>query len=214
LKVIWRVKGRILNKGPSHLVVDVGGVGLLIRTPVISFDRLGREGQEVEILTHLHVREDALDLYGFENENQRRLFRMLLSVSGIGPRSALGILSGMSTEALQTAILSGDVAALTRIPGVGRKTAQRIVVELKGPLSEEPETGGVLAAGEDDRLGSAVEALVALGFRRSEAYRSAAKAMQAGGEMTLEEIVRRALADSMGKAPREGAEATQVEVRK
>jgi Holliday junction DNA helicase RuvA len=215
LSVIWRVKGKILDKGPSHLVIDVGGLGLLVRTPVSSVDRFGREGQEAEILTHFHVRDDSMDLYGFVDESQRRLFRMLLAVSGIGPRSALGILSGMSTEALQAAILSGDVATLTRIPGVGRKTAQRIVVELKGPLSEGPEIGFLSAAGGmDDRLGGAVEALVALGYRRSEAYRSAAGVIQSDGRATLEDVVKRVLAESMGKPRRTDVEESKAEVGK
>ncbi len=215
LNLIWRVKGKILDKGPSHLVIDVGGIGLLVRTPVSSFDRFGREGQEAEILTHLHVRDDAMDLYGFADESQRRLFRMLLAVSGIGPRSALGILSGMSTEALQAAILSGDLATLNRIPGVGRKTAQRIVVELKGPLSEGQEIGFLSAAGGmDDRLGGAVEALVALGFRRSEAYRSAAGVIQSDGRATLEDVVKRVLAESMGKPRRTDVEESKAEVGK
>jgi Holliday junction DNA helicase RuvA len=196
--LIWRLKGRILDKGPSHVVIDVQGVGLLVRTPVSSFDRLGRKGEEAEILTHLHVRDDSLDLYGFADEKERRLFRMLLTVSGIGPRSALGILSGMNVEALESAILGGDVPTLTRVPGVGKKTAQRIIVELRGPLSSAsdlfPTTG---SAG--DRLGSAVDALVALGLRRGEAYRSAARVAQASGpQATTEEIVRAVLAESSG----------------
>ncbi len=212
--MIWRVRGKILDKGPSHLVVDVGGIGFLVHTPVSSFDRFGGEGDDVDLLTYLHVREDAMDLYGFAEEGQRRLFRMLLAVSGIGPRSALGILSGMGTEALQTAILGADVATLTRIPGVGRKTAQRIVVELKGPLSEGPGAGLFAAGGEDDRLGGAVEALVALGFRRSEAYRSAANVIRGGADVSLEEVVKQVLADSMARPHSSTAGEAKTEVGK
>jgi Holliday junction DNA helicase RuvA len=206
--MITRIRGRILEKGPSHLVVDIAGVGLLVHVPVSSFDRFGREGEEVNLLTHLNVKEDALDLYGFASEGERRLFRMLLGVSGIGPRSALGILSGMNMDMLQTAILSGDVASLTRVPGVGKKTAQRIVVELKGPLSEGLEAvvvGG--AVGGDDKLTNAVEALVALGLRRSDAYRSVARAIREMGEdASLEEIVRRGLGQTVRVPQSDAAE--------
>jgi Holliday junction DNA helicase RuvA len=215
--LIWRVKGKILDKGPSHVVVDVAGVGLLLNTPISSFDRMGDVGEETELLTHLHVREDALDLYGFSEEAERRLFRMLLTVSGIGPRSALGILSGMNPEGLQTAILSGDVASLTRISGVGKKTAQRIVVELKGPLSDGTLEAGLATPGGrgDDKLGGAVEALVALGLRRSDAYRSVAEVLQTSdGDVSLEDVVRRVLSDSVKTAASEGAGKQKAEARK
>lgn len=199
-------------------MIDIGGVGLLLHTPVSSYDRFGREGEVAELVTHLHVRDDAIDLYGFSEERERRLFRMLLTVSGIGPRSALGILSGMSVDGLQSAILSGDVASLTRIPGVGRKTAQRIVVELKSPLSEGAETVLVTGAvGGGDRMGGAVEALVALGYRRTDAYRSVARVLKASGaEMTLEELVRRVLAASMADSPCDDTDelSSSSEVRK
>ncbi|MCK4546515.1 MAG: Holliday junction branch migration protein RuvA [Candidatus Eisenbacteria sp.] len=215
--MIWRIKGKILDKGPSYLVIDVAGVGILVHTPVGLFDRLGGVGDEAELLTHFHIREDALDLYGFAEEKERRLFRMLLGVSGIGPRSALGILSGMNTDVLQTAILSGDVASLICIPGVGRKTAQRIVVELKGPLSEglpELSLGGAVGTG-GNKLSGAVEALEALGLRRSDAYRSAAKVLQDAGEhIGLEDVVRLVLSGSAARPAGGKTEETEAEVGK
>jgi len=169
-----------------------------------------------EVVTHLHVRDDALDLYGFPSHKERRLFRMLLGVTGIGPRSALGILSGMSIEGLEAAIMSGDVTSLTRISGVGRKTAQRIVVELKGPLSEGREPLAVGAGeGAEDKISGAVEALVALGLKRSEAYRSVTHIVrQTEGEVSLEDLVKRVLGGTVSPAACEEIEEARSEARR
>ena len=132
--MIGQLRGRLTDKRPNQVLVDVGGVGYLVQVPLSTFASLGELHTEVTLLIHTHVREDALSLYGFLSSREKHFFELLLSASGVGPSLALKILSGMSVEELVPAIRGGDLARLTRIPGVGRKTAERIVVELKDKL--------------------------------------------------------------------------------
>src|SRR6202166_585976 len=132
--MIGQLRGRLAEKRPNQVLVDVGGVGYIAQIPLSTFSALGELHAEVTLLIHTHVREDTLSLYGFLSSREKHLFEMLLSASGVGPSLALKILSGMSVEELVPAIRGGDLARLTRIPGVGRKTAERIVVELKDKL--------------------------------------------------------------------------------
>src|SRR5437016_12456678 len=132
--MIGQLRGRLADKRPNQVLVDVGGVGYIVAVPLSTYAALGELHTEVTLLIHTHVREDALSLYGFLSSREKHLFEMLLSASGVGPSLALKILSGMSAEELVPAIRGGDLARLTRIPGVGRKTAERMVVELKDKL--------------------------------------------------------------------------------
>src|ERR1700733_8833255 len=132
--MIGSVRGRIASKTPPQLLVDVVGVGYELEAPMSTFFHLPAVGEEVSLLTHLVVREDAHVLYAFATEGERRLFRSLIKVSGVGPKIALALLSGISVEAFSLCVQNQDIAALTRVPGIGRKTAERLVVELRDRL--------------------------------------------------------------------------------
>jgi holliday junction DNA helicase RuvA len=190
--MIGAVRGRIASKSPPQLTVDVGGLGYELEAPMSTFFHLPPVGAEVSLLTHLVVREDAHVLYAFATEEERRLFRSLIRVSGVGPKIALALLSGMSVAAFARCVQSEDVAALTRVPGVGRKTAERLIVEMRDRLSPPPPPAGASAAppGESPE-GEAFGALVALGYRPAEATRLL-KAVEPGA-YTTEELIRRAL---------------------
>ncbi len=190
--MIGAIRGRIASKAPPQLTVDVGGLGYELEAPMSTFFHLPPVGSEVSLLTHLVVREDAHVLYAFATEEERRLFRSLIRVSGVGPKIALALLSGMSVAAFSACVQSEDVAALTRVPGVGRKTAERLIVEMRDRLGPAPAATAVAAAptaatAENEAYG----ALVALGYRPAEATRLL-KAVEPG-TYTTEELIRRAL---------------------
>jgi holliday junction DNA helicase RuvA len=191
--MIGSLRGRITSKAPPQVTVEVGGVGYEVEVPMSTFLHLPAVGEEVKLLTHFVVREDAQLLYGFATEDERRLFRSLLKVSGIGPKIGLALLSGMSVEAFSTCVRSSDVDALIRVPGIGRKTAERMLVEMRDRLA--PTSGGtadsmVLQARAAPEA-EAFAALVALGYRPPEATRLL-KASGPGTHST-EELIRRAL---------------------
>lgn len=190
--MIAQLQGRLLRKAPQEAVVDVGGVGYRVVIPLSTFYRIGEPGTEVTLLTHTHVREDALALFGFLTATEQALFERLIEVSGVGPRLAVSVLSGIEAPELVTALRAGDVARLTRIPGVGRKTAERLVLELKdkvqGIAAEEPSLAAPSSAKED-----LVSALVHLGYSRPEAERGVDRALQGGAEGPFEELLRRTL---------------------
>lgn len=190
--MIGAVRGRIVAKTPPQLTVDVGGLGYELEAPMSTFFHLPPIGAEVSLLTHLVVREDAHVLYAFATEEERRLFRSLIRVSGVGPKIALALLSGMSVAAFTSCVQSEDVAALTRVPGVGRKTAERLIVEMRDRLGppNSPAGGAAAPLGETPE-GEAFGALVALGYRPAEAARLL-KAVGPGTH-TTEELIRRAL---------------------
>ena len=191
--MIAHLTGRILRKEPQEVILDVGGVGYRIVIPLSTFYRLGEPGAEVSLRTHTHVREDALALFGFLTPSEQALFERLIAVAGVGPRLAVGILSGIEAPDLVGALRSGDVARLTRIPGVGKKTAERLVVELKdkvkGLEGSEPEAQAPGDHPHDDLL----SALVHLGYSRSEAEKGVEKALASGGEGRFEDLLRRTL---------------------
>jgi Holliday junction DNA helicase RuvA len=189
--MIGAVRGRIASKTPPQLTVDVGGLGYELEAPMSTFFQLPPVGSEVSLLTHLVVREDAHVLYAFGTEEERRLFRSLIRVSGVGPRIALALLSGMSVAAFTQCVRSEDVAALTRVPGVGRKTAERLIVEMRDRLSAPARPAGAAASADGSPETEAYGALVALGYRPAEATRLL-KAVEPG-VYTTEELIRRAL---------------------
>ena len=190
--MIGSVRGIIAGKTPPQLLVEVAGIGYEIEAPMSTFFHLPAVGQEVRLLTHLVVREDAHVLYGFATEEERRLFRSLIRVSGIGPKLALALLSGLSVEAFVQAVNAQDVPALTRVPGVGRKTAERLLVEMRDRLGTADAPAGSTPAGtpltpENEAYG----ALIALGYRPAEATRLLKAA--GPGTHSTEELIRRAL---------------------
>ncbi|MBI2873340.1 MAG: Holliday junction branch migration protein RuvA [Chloroflexi bacterium] len=186
--MIAAVRGVLEQRSTDSVVVVVGGVSLRVYVPSSSLESLGEVGDGVRLFTHLVVREDALSLYGFATEEARRVFELLLSVSGVGPRIALVVLSAMGPQEVALAIASGDADALGRVPGVGKKRAARLVLELRGRL--EKERGAVEVGAPGPGPVDAVTALVALGYTPSEA-RQAMAGLEPG--LPLEERVRRAL---------------------
>src|SRR6516162_5410101 len=189
--MIGSVRGRITAKIPPQLTVDVGGLGYELEAPMSTFFHLPAVGEEVNLLTHLVVREDAHVLYAFATESERRLFRSLIKVSGVGPKIALALLSGISVAAFAECIQREDIAALTRVPGVGRKTAERLIVEMRDRLVVSlPGSGTTAVAGALTAESEAYDALVALGYRPAEATRLL-KAVTPGTHST-EELIRRA----------------------
>lgn len=202
--MIGHLRGRLAAKQPPQLVVDVAGVGYELEAPMSTFYSLPAVGAEVLLHTHLVVREDAHLLYAFGTEQERRLFRDLLKVSGVGPKLALSLLSGVSVEAFVLCIESQDVATLTRIPGIGRKTAERLLVEMRDRIGSivAGGTGGMgFAAGSAGApVGAPAEAfaaLVSLGYKPAEASRLV-KTVESDGA-TTEDIIRAALKSAAGK---------------
>jgi Holliday junction DNA helicase RuvA len=190
--MIGSLRGRLARKSPPQLLLEVGGVGYELDAPMSTFYALPPAGQDVFLLTHLAIREDAHVLYGFASEAERSLFRALLRVSGVGPKIALAVLSGSSVEGFAQSIAGNDLATLTRIPGVGRKTAERLVVELRDRLVAG--AGGAAAAeggAADGAEGEALSALVALGYKTAEATRLIRAAGPGAG--STEDLIRRAL---------------------
>jgi holliday junction DNA helicase RuvA len=197
--MIGSLRGRIASKTPPQITVDVGGLGYELEAPMSTFFHLPAVGEEVRLLTHLVVREDAHVLYAFATEEERRLFRSLIKVSGVGPKIALALLSGISVTAFAECVQREDIAALTRIPGVGRKTAERLIVEMRDRLAAPvPGSGAAAAATGSSAESEAYGALVALGYRPAEATRLL-KAVGPGTHST-EELIRRAL-QGAGREP-------------
>jgi Holliday junction DNA helicase RuvA len=191
--MIGQLRGRLAEKRPNQVLVDVGGVGYVVQVPLSTYAALGELHTEVTLLIHTHVREDALALYGFVSSREKHFFEMLLSASGVGPSLALKILSGMSVEELVPAIRGSDLARLTRIPGVGRKTAERIVVELKDKLETvavETERPASSPAGIEADV---VSALVNLGYEARLAENAVAEAKREVGASNFEKLLRAAL---------------------
>jgi len=197
--MITYLNGTLIHALPTQAIVEVQGVGYEVLIPLSSYDRLPEPGKPVKLLTHLSIREDAHVLFGFMTPAERDLFRLLITtVSGIGPKIALNILSGMNVTALRGAVANSDVKALSGISGVGKKTAERIVVELRdkiGPAGAwEASSAERAASAGDQKITDAVSALVALGYKQAEAYDQvrAAQAML-GPQATVEQLVRGAL---------------------
>lgn len=193
--MIGHLRGRLAAKHPPLLLVDVGGVGYEVEAPMSTFYGLPAVGSEVSLHTHLVVREDAHVLFGFGTERERALFRELIKVSGVGPRIALGILSGVSAEEFHRCVESQDVASLTRIPGIGRKTAERLIIEMRDRLKALGTTGFVTGTGAAPVASSpqaeAFSALVALGYKPAEVTRLLQKVDPA--VTSTEELIRHAL---------------------
>ncbi len=199
--MIERISGKIIEKTPTFCVLDCHGLGMGLHISLTTFQYLERfdSAEAVQLFCYLHVREDALQLFGFASAQEKALFQLLISVSGVGPKLAIAILSGSSSEELQSAIVREDVAALTRIPGVGKKTAQRVILELKEKISRRAEAekmaallpGGLQA---HQKMNEALLALTELGYKPRDAQAALDKVIKrAGGDISLEELVVAAL---------------------
>ena len=194
--MIGRLKGILIHKAPPWLVVEVHGVGYELEAPMSTFYDLPEVGREVFLFTHYAQKEDSVSLYGFLRESERRLFRDVQKVSGIGAKIALAVLSGVSVDDFARLVQASDVTALTRIPGIGKKTAERMVVELRDRAADL--AGGSLAAASGlpgDPLSEAITALQALGYKPAEAERMARKAAGDGDDAAV--IIRKALQSAL-----------------
>lgn len=193
------LKGTLTLKAPTQIVVDVGGVGYEISIPLSTFSALPEKGQPVMIVTHVHIREDAHQIFGFFTEDEKSLFRLLLTVSGIGPKMALTVLSGVPLTDLKRAIIHEDLALLTSISGIGRKTAERIIIELREKVlledksSQRKQTDG--GGQEEIFFQDTVLALVSLGYKKQDAQDAVRKTITSskGKVLTVDELLRAAL---------------------
>jgi len=197
--VIAFLEGTLAEALPTQIVVNVQGVGYQVMIPVSSYERLPQPGSPVKILTHLAVREDAHILYGFFSSSERDLFRLLLHhVTGVGPKIALAVLSGLPVEMFKAAVVAGDIAAISKISGVGKKTAERIVLELKDKVGVAAEWEASSAknapSGADARLHDATLALISLGYKQVEAHKAIRRVQEISEtQLTAEELIRQAL---------------------
>ena len=197
--MITFLEGTLVEKQPTRAILNVGGVGYEVHIPLSSFDRLPDENVTCRVLTYDCVREDSHDLYGFVTDAERKLFLLLLSVSGIGPKTALSALSGLSVRDIKAAVVTGDVKRLSSISGIGKKTAERIVVELKDKLGAgealEAVAGMPDEAPGDVRIRDTIMALMSLGYKQADALTMArAAAEKAGTNAPTEELIRLSLA--------------------
>jgi holliday junction DNA helicase RuvA len=197
------IKGILAEKNPTHVTLEVNGVGFGIFVPLSNFDKLGEIGSEVKLLTHLHVKEDSLTLYGFLTSEERSLFEMLIEVSGIGPRTALGILSGTTVGDFHNVVLNKNYTRLTSLPGIGKKTAERLVLELfdkisKSNLKSAPDQKS--SSGNYEIRSEAIQALCSLGFSKPVAEKSVNGILMtnASAVISLEELIKRALKSASG----------------
>jgi len=187
------IQGELVSKSPTEAVVAAGGVGYRLTIPVSTFDALPDSG-EVRILAYLHVREDIMRLYGFVTEDERRTFTSLLDVQGIGPATAIAVLNGISVDAFRRAVASGDLPTLSRAKGIGPKTAQRIVLELRREMEKQLAELPAAPAGSSGVTSDAVAAMLALGYKRSQAEKAVERALKRlGPQAALEEVIRESL---------------------
>lgn len=194
--MIAYLQGTLTEKSPTRILIDVQGVGYDVWIPVSSYDRLPKVGEAAKVYTHLHVREDAHLLFGFATLEEKELFLLLISVSGIGPKSAIGIISSVQPKEFRQAILAENLAMITSLPGVGKKTAQRLVIELKEKIARQFTAETVTATTvAPDLSEEAVMALVSLGYGKSMAEKAVARALREPSERTLslQEIIKLAL---------------------
>ncbi len=197
--MITFLNGKLIEALPTQVTVEVNGVGYELLIPLSSYDKLPAPGQPIKILTHLAVREDAHVLYGFMTAAEREMFRLLINtVSGIGPRTALNILSGINVTAFRGAVANGDVKMLSQISGVGKKTAERIIIELKDKVGKagafEASSAQHALSHDEQKVNDAVLALMALGYKQPEAYDSIRAALAVlGPQAGIEELVRAGL---------------------
>ena len=200
-ELIAQLTGKLAHKQPNSIIIDVGGVGYEVTVPLSTFYELGEPGSDVSLRIHTNVREDAIQLFGFRTTREKELFLRLTSVTGIGPKLAITMLSGMAANELISAIRNNDLARLTGIPGVGRKTAERVVVELREKLAKMTFEAGELEAASPPAARGGVEAvrddtvaaLLALGYPKAVAEKAVERAMSEEGDGSIEAVLKRAL---------------------
>jgi len=205
--MIGHLRGRLVEKRPNQVLVDVSGVGYRVHIPLSTFYALGDLRDEVTLLVHTHLREDSIALYGFLTAREKHFFELLISASGVGPGLALKILSGMSVEELFPAIRRGDLAQLVRIPGVGKKTAERIVVELRDKLAAMEAPEEAKPASRTGLEADVISALLNLGYDRRAAEKAVAEVQRDGAGTTFEALLRatlQQLSRPSGRAARSG----------
>ena len=195
--MIDSIKGTLVQKNPTSVIIDVGGIRLGMPITLATFEKIPNPNQPVELLTYLHVREDILELYGFFDDHERDVFMQLNSISGIGPRSAMNILSGTDPIEFKKKIIDSDVASLTSIPGIGTKTAKRIIVELKDKFTDQ-DTGSdldfLLVSDDKDKIDDVMKVLVSLGYKRSAINQVIKKLVTEDGlDDNIEDIIKGAL---------------------
>lgn len=201
--MIAYLSGKLLEKQATSVIIEVGGVGYEVTIPLSTFYELGEEGADVSLRIYTHVREDILQLFGFKSEREKQLYLKLISVQGIGAKSGISMLSGMSAEEIVTAIRTDNLARLTSIPGVGRKTAERLVIELRDKLNEftaqstlERAASGGSAQAEapaDAVFDDALSALINLGYQRNAAEKALKQAIKDGTEISVQKLLRKSL---------------------
>lgn len=193
--MIAHIQGKMIEKTPTALVVETGGVGFQLLVPLSSSEKLGEPGEVVKLLTYLHVREDVLQLYGFLTVEERHLFQLLISISGVGPKLAQGILSGIEVSQFKQAVRANETAVLNKIPGVGKKTAERLVVELRDKvgLADQPETGREETGQAGRPQEEAILALLSLGYKRNQAEKAVHSVAQEEDILSVEALLRQAL---------------------
>ena len=194
------LRGRVLDKQPNRIIVDVQGVGYELHVPLSTYYDIGEEGSEVSVRVYTHVREDALQLFGFLTELERQLFERLISINGIGPKLAIAVLSGLDPRELVAAVQRGDVARLVSIPGVGKKTAERIVLELRDRLQQlaVPVMASTPASTGADRLRiDLISALQNLGYHRPQAEKAVESTLASSPDATFEDALRQVLRELM-----------------
>jgi Holliday junction DNA helicase RuvA len=202
--MIGRLRGTLAHKQPPELIVDCHGVGYELEAPMSTFYELPALGEEVTLWTHLAVREDGQTLFGFGKESERRLFRQLIRVNGVGSKMALGILSGISFEEFARCVRDQDTATLIRLPGIGRKTAERLIIEMRDRIEKDwgaapgASPPAVRKPGESNPVSEAVDALLALGYRPNEASRMVSQ-VQGAAELSTEEVIRLALQGTINR---------------
>lgn len=205
--MIGRLRGVLLEKQPPHLLLDVQGVGYEVLAPMTSFYHLPALGAEVVLHTHLAVSETAQQLYGFYGQQERSLFRLLIKISGVGPKMALGILSGMDTNEFARCVMDNNVPALVKVPGVGKKTAERLIIEMRDRLKDwqgaDSGTGSgaqsVKLTSNDNMLAEAESALISLGYKPTEAAKAVSAILDEHQVTRSEELIRLALRSMMPK---------------
>lgn len=197
--MIGYLMGKLIEKAPTHLLLDVSGVGYELNIPLSTYDKVGELGKIVKVHTYMHVREDTHQLFGFAAEEERDIFELLISVSGVGPKMALTILSGTSVEDLKSAIASEDIGKLTNIPGIGKKTAERVTLELRekvGAMSSLVARNHMGPKSREQILANdALSALVSLGYKPSVAREAISKILSSGSkvDLTVEALIREVL---------------------
>lgn len=200
--MIYSVSGTLAFVEQNHVVIECGGIGYSIKTSMMTISKLPTTGEQVKLFTHLAVKEDAIDLYGFYDEAERTMFKLLIGVSGVGPKGAVSVLSNLSPERFALAVASGDAKAI-RAPGIGPKTAERIVLELRDKVSKEQAASGITgaelpvpAAGVQANAAEAISALEVLGYARAEATNAVSSL---DGNLSVEELIKRGLKALAGK---------------